>query len=60
MPENSQQQFDGGPVQLPQHPQQSSNSVNPTEGTFRQPLPPGAARPRMPIQPNVMIRNPIG
>ena len=57
--EAPQQQFDVNQVQLQQHQQQQSN--NPTEGTFRQPLPPGAARPRMPnVQPNVLIRNSIG
>ncbi|XP_043479344.1 histone-lysine N-methyltransferase 2C-like isoform X5 [Leptopilina heterotoma] len=50
------QQFETGQIQLPQHPQLSGKSA---EGTFRQPLPPGIVRPRMP-QPNVFVRNPIG
>ncbi|XP_046742436.1 histone-lysine N-methyltransferase 2C-like isoform X3 [Diprion similis] len=55
--ENPQPQFDGSHPQLPQHSQASGNTG---EGTFRHPLPPGIVRPRMPIQPNVIIRNPIG
>lgn len=55
--ENNQQQFEAGHVQLQQHPQVQNNS---SEGTFRHPLPPGIVRPRMPIQPNVLIRNSIG
>lgn len=55
--EASQQQFDAGHVQLTQHTQPSNN---PADGTFRQPLPPGIVRPRMPLQPNILIRNPIG
>lgn len=51
-----QQQFDPGHVQLSQHTQQTTNSI---EGTFRHPLPPGM-RPRMPIQLNVFIRNSSG
>lgn len=54
--ESNQQQFEAGHVQLPQHSQVPSNTG---EGTFRHPLPPGIVRPRM-IQPNVLIRNPIG
>lgn len=56
--ESSQQQFETSHVQLSQHSQMPGNSGN--EGTFRHPLPPGIVRPRMPIQPNVLIRNPIG
>lgn len=51
----SNQQFDTGHVQLPQ---QAASSTG--EGTFRHPLPPGIVRARMPIQPNVLIRNQIG
>ncbi|XP_024945171.1 histone-lysine N-methyltransferase 2C isoform X3 [Cephus cinctus] len=55
--DTGQQQFESGHVQLPQHSQPSGNTG---EGTFRHPLPPGIVRPRMPVQPNVLIRNPIG
>jgi len=55
--DSNQQQFEASHVQLQQHSQAQSNAG---EGTFRHPLPPGIIRPRMPIQPNVLIRNPIG
>lgn len=55
--DTAQPQFDGGHTQLPQHSQASGNTG---EGTFRHPLPPSIVRPRMPIQPNILIRNPIG
>lgn len=50
----------GGPVVQQQaptspHPVTATN----TDGTFRQPLPPALARPRLPSQSNVVIRSPV-
>lgn len=55
--ENNQQHFEANHVPLQQHSQMPSNTG---EGTFRHPLPPGIIRPRLPIQPNLLIRNSIG
>lgn len=51
----------GGPVVQQQappspHPVTAAN----TDGTFRQPLPPALARPRLPSQGNIVIRSPTG
>ena len=61
--DNNQQQFDPTQVQQLQQQQQhvQPSQTSPADGTFRQPLPPGTVRPRLPVQQsNLLIRNQIG